>query len=91
MQSDCISDALTPLKMQSDCINDGLPRFTHPMTDGRHFNPGAWRATGLHAQGSARCAPPFTPPKKCGGTIRKRLPAFAKANTAQTTTTAYAE
>ena len=70
--------------LQSDCIS-------HPTNDGRHLNPSAWRAMGLHAQDSGRCAPPFSPPKNCGRTISKQLYKFAKATTAQSTTNVYAE
>ena len=65
--------------------------ISHPMNDGRHLNPGAWRAMGRHAQDSARCAPPFSPPKNCGRTISNQLYKFAKATTAQSTTNVYAE
>jgi len=72
------------------CSLTALMRFIHPTNGDRHLNPSAWRATGRHAQGSARCAPPFTP-QKAAAAIKKPLRKLAKRTPQRRTTTAYAE
>ncbi len=61
-----------------DCCCKSPETYHSPKHDARHLNPSAWRATGCHAQDSARRAPPFTPPKKLRRAIRKPLRKLAK-------------